>query len=175
MHKNITETKTTRSKLDTSSLTRLPILHSESTKITARCAAERHVEDGQKKRVPCQGCRKATPCRNRAAVLVAAILVLTAINLAFVGAVTATSDDARISSHRAATVRAFFAAESALETVIGEISAGRDLPLGTVTLPAGESLTITTSDGSPNPTPPFTAVASGQFQQATRSIELSFE
>ncbi len=175
MNKPTKDPNTTRARMDTSRTIRLPGMLIERRDRTTRCASERHVKDGQEKRSPCPDCRKPTPRRSRAAVLVAAILVLSAINLAFVGAVTATSDDARIAVHRAATTRAFFAAESALETVIGELSAGRDLPVGTVSLPGGETLSITTSDGSPTPTPPFTADVRGQYDQAVRSIQLSFE
>lgn len=169
------ELKTTRATLETTSTRHLPILNPERRDRARRCAGERHVRDGQTKRKPCEGCRSANPCRNRAAVLVGAILVLAGINLVFVGAVTATADDARISAHRIETTRAFFAAESALEIVIGERASGRDIPIGTVILPGGEALTITTDSGSPDPTPPFSASVTGSAGQATRTLELQFE
>lgn len=107
----------------------------------------------------------------RAAALVMAVLMLAAVNLAVISAVTGGGDDARLASTRADTERAFYAAESGAALVFGEFTAGRPVPIGTRLIPGGARITISASSG----TMPMDVVIVGSFGQAMRRIEVRLE
>jgi len=79
-----------------------------------------------------------TASGKRGAALVAAIILLGMTSMAVGAAVIATGDDARTSALRADSLRAFYAAESAVEVAIRALNDTPDNPFtGPLTLPSG--------------------------------------
>lgn len=113
--------------------------------------------------------RKRHPGRRgsrRGAALAAAVLILAAANLAVIGAVTARGDDARIAVRRADTLRAFYAAESAVSVARNEIAEGRAPPAGVVSIAGGATFEMTIS----SPSPPLDVTITGRYSDCARRI-----
>lgn len=83
--------------------------------------------------------------KQRAFAIVAAILVLASINLIVISTITATGDDRQTGALRAHSLRAEFAAESALAVAEVTRILGDPFPAGTTNLPAGESYALLNS------------------------------
>lgn len=115
--------------------------------------------------------RSVRPRSRRAGALVVCVLILASINLAVMSSVNAGGDDARLASIRADTARAFYACESGAALVVGEFSAGRAVPAGTITLAPGITVSITTSGASA----PMDVVIVGASGQARRRLEVRLE
>lgn len=109
--------------------------------------------------------------RRRAVAIAAVVLILAAINLAVLGGSIGEGDRADLVAKRADTARAFLAAESGVSVVIAELSAGRDVPSGTLTMPNGAQVTFEASDVSP----PFDVTVRATAGQARRTLVISIE
>jgi hypothetical protein len=114
---------------------------------------------------------RALDVRRRAFAIAAVVLILAAINLAVIGASIGEGDRADLTAKRANTARAFLAAESGVTIAVVELSAGRDVPAGTVTLSNGATITFETSAADP----PFDVTIEGRFGTARRTIVVSVE
>ena len=98
------------------------------------------------------------------------VLILGLTNLLMLSSVAGPSDDARLAATRADTVRSFYAGESGAAMVIGEYSAGRSIPTGTITLPTGQAVDISSSG-----TGPFNVTIVGRSGQARRQLTLTIQ
>ncbi|MCA9294783.1 MAG: hypothetical protein KDA20_13325 [Phycisphaerales bacterium] len=111
-------------------------------------------------------------CARRKAIAIAAVvLILAAINLAVIGGSIGEGDRADLVAKRADTARAFLAAESGVSIVIAELSAGRDVPSGTITMPGGAQVTFETSAVAP----PFDVTVRSSAGAARRTLVVSIE
>ena len=109
--------------------------------------------------------------RRRAIAIAAVVLILAGINLAVIGGSIGEGDRADLTAKRADTARAFLAAESGVTIVIAELSAGRDVPSGTLTMPDGSQITFEASAASP----PFDVTVRATSGQARRTLVVSIE
>lgn len=101
----------------------------------------------------------------------AAILVLVLVNAAVIMAAAGGADDAGLAASRAATLRAFFAAESGVRLVVGELGAGREAPEGELNIPGGAVIEISSDQDAP----PMTVEIRGRYLDAIRVIEARIE
>lgn len=99
------------------------------------------------------------------------MLVLALVNAAVVMAAAGAVDDSGLAASRAATLRAFLAAESGVHLVVGELGAGRDVPEGELNIPGGAVIEITASAE----TAPMDVQIRGRYLDAARLIEVSIE
>ncbi|MEZ6211896.1 MAG: hypothetical protein R3B46_11700 [Phycisphaerales bacterium] len=110
--------------------------------------------------------------RSRRGVAVgAAVLVLVLVNAAVIMSVAGSVDDAGLAASRASTIRAFFASESGVHLVVGELSAGRDVPTGVLSLPGGAEVEISASDTAA----PMDVEIRGSYLDAVRVIAARIE
>lgn len=73
--------------------------------------------------------RKPSNFRRRRGVAAAiAVLMLAAMSMVITGILNSGEDLSRVTSLRADAMRAFYAAESGVAVVVGELNAGRDIP-----------------------------------------------
>lgn len=113
----------------------------------------------------------ACSVRRRGVAVGAAVLVLVLVNAAVIMSATGGADDAGLAASRGATLRAFFAAESGVRLVVGELSAGRVAPEGEMSIPGGAVIAITRDADAP----PMTIVVRGRYLDAVRVIEARIE
>ncbi len=109
--------------------------------------------------------------RRRAIAIAAVVLILAGINLAVIGASIGEGDRADLVAKRADTARAFLAAESGVTITIAELSAGRTVPTGPLTMPGGAQITFEKSDVAP----PFDVTVRATAGRARRSLVVRIE
>jgi len=79
----------------------------------------------------------------RGTILVAGVILLAVLSLATLSAVEAVGDDARLNAMRADSLRAFYAAESAVQAAMHRRERDPGNPLtGTITLPDGSEAVV---------------------------------
>lgn len=100
-----------------------------------------------------------------------AVLVLVLVNAAVIMSVAGGVDDSVLAASRASTIRAFFASESGIHLVVGELGSGRDVPTGELALPGGAVVEITASDTAA----PMDVEIRGRYLDAVRMIEARIE
>jgi Tfp pilus assembly protein PilX len=84
--------------------------------------------------------RRSKPApRRRGGGIVAIIILLAAVNLAVIGAISASGDEAQIGAMRAETARAFYVAESGARVLIKTSTAGLTMPAPGSTLTLGNA------------------------------------
>ena len=120
---------------------------------------------------PATRCRRPVKGRRRAIAIAAVVLILAGINLAMIGASVGAGDRADLTARRADTARAFLAAESGVTIAIAELSAGRSVPSGPLTLPDGAQVTLETSA----PNPPFDLTVRASSGVAQRTLVVTIE
>ncbi|MGP1347313.1 MAG: hypothetical protein ACTS3F_11685 [Phycisphaerales bacterium] len=109
--------------------------------------------------------------RRRGVALAAVCIVIVMVNAAVVHAVTGSTDDRGVVAWRAQTVRAFFAAESGIAIVRGELGAGRIPGEGVLALEPGVTVHIERSDDAP----PMDLAATGAAGIAWRRVVVRLE
>ncbi|MFG0274032.1 MAG: hypothetical protein ACF8QF_03135 [Phycisphaerales bacterium] len=108
----------------------------------------------------------------RGTILVASVVMLGVLALATLSAVDAGADDARLNALRFDSLRAFYAAESAVEAAIDRRQRDPSNPLtGTISFPSGaEGVVIDPLDES---SAPYTLIVEGRAGEARRRIEVT--
>lgn len=109
--------------------------------------------------------------RRRGVVIGALVLALVLVNAAVVMSAVGSGDDSMLASWRASTARAFFAAESGVRLVAGELGSGRDAPVGTLTLPGGATVEVSVSADSA----PMQVEVRGRYLDAVRVVRADIE
>lgn len=108
---------------------------------------------------------------NRGVAIAAICIVIVMVNAALVHTVVANTSDRSTAAWRAQTVRAFFAAESGIAIIKGELAAQRIPETGTITLQPGVTVRITRSADDF----PLDVTATARAGIATRRIEVRLE
>lgn len=109
--------------------------------------------------------------RRRGVALAAVCIVIVMVNAAVVHAVTGSTDDRSVVAWRAQTVRAFFAAESGIAIVRGELAAGRVPEDGVIALEQGVTVSIERSDDEA----PMDLASTGEAGIAWRRLVVRLE
>ena len=109
--------------------------------------------------------------RRRGGGIAVVLILLAVVNLAVIGAIRASGDEAQVGAMRAETSRAFFAAESGARVVLKCSTAGLTLPT------AGTSLTLApatcTYVSMPLLGQPGDAILQGQDGTAARRVKVT--
>lgn len=110
--------------------------------------------------------------RCRGTILVATTILLMVLALAAGTAITATGDDARLSTLRVDSIRSFYAAESGVEIAIRTLIDDPANPAaGTISLPDGSVIEFITPFAAA-PAPPGTATIEGRYGAARRRLDV---
>jgi hypothetical protein len=114
---------------------------------------------------------RTMPRQRRAAALAGAVLVIAALNFVIIGSLSAGSDDASIAAQKIDSTRALLAIESGVALVIGELSAGREGPIGERPVPQGGSILIETTATSP----PMQVDITARSGRAIRTVRITLD
>ena len=124
---------------------------------------------------PLRRFRRSATARRRATTLVATMIALSLVNLAVIGAISASGEDASIGAMRVSTVRAFYAAGSGVRIAVRELMIDETTPVtGVFTLPGGDTVEIVDPFDAP-PGLPGACAVEGRSGQARRRLEVEVE
>lgn len=107
----------------------------------------------------------------RGVAITAIVIVIAMVNAALVHTIVAGAGDRSTTAWRAQTMRAFFAAESGIAIIRGELADDRIPESGTITLQPGVTVTIERSADDF----PLDVTATARAGIATRRIEVRLE
>lgn len=114
---------------------------------------------------------RTKPRQRRAAALAGAVLVIAALNFVIIGSLSAGADDAAIAAQKIDSTRTLLAVESGVAMVIGELSAGREVPVGEHSLPQGGSVQIEATAISP----PMQVDITARSGRAIRTVRITLD
>lgn len=115
--------------------------------------------------------RRASP-RRRGAAIAVIVLLLVVVQAAVLTAASQSAGESDVAVLRIEAVRAFFAAESGFQVVVGEIAADRAVPVGEVAVPWGGAFEVIEISDPLSDAP---LVIEGRSGAGRRRVEITVE